>query len=403
MSEIAAWLDAQTDAQVGFLAALVRAPSDNPPGDLASHAAMTADLIEAMGLAVERLPVPAADCAAVGMVSATNLVVRHRFGSGPTVALNAHGDVVPPGDGWTHDPYGAEVDAEGWMHGRGIAVSKSDIATYLFALRALIATGAGLNGTVELHVTYDEETGGRIGPARLLAEGHSRPDFAICPGFSYDVVVAHGGCLQLEVTVRGRSAHAAWPETGVDALRGALPILQALYDLNTDLATQRSKVPGIAHPTLVVGRIDGGTSTNVVPDRVSLRLDRRIIPEEDPDAAEAVIRDVVAAAAPAEVQVAVQRLLLARPMPLLPGAERLAEPLKAHASRILGQPVGEVGVPIYADARHYTEAGVPTVMYGAGPKDPLQANGHRADERIRLSDLRAATEVVACALADLLL
>ncbi|MEQ9642262.1 MAG: M20/M25/M40 family metallo-hydrolase [Alphaproteobacteria bacterium] len=403
MSDIAAWLDTQCEAQVAFLAALVRAPSDNPPGDLAAVGAMTADLIERMGLSVERLPVPAADCAAVGMISATNLIVRHRFGPGPVVALNAHGDVVPPGDGWTHDPYGAEVDAEGWMYGRGIAVSKSDIATYLFALRALIETDAALNGTVELHVTYDEETGGRVGPAWLLSHGHSEPDLAICPGFSYDVVVAHGGCLQLEVTVRGKSAHAAWPETGVDALRGAMPILQALYDLNHDLAKQRSKVPGIACPTLVVGRIDGGTNTNVVPDRVSLKLDRRLIPEEDPKAAEATLRELIATAAPAAVQVGVERLLLARPMPLLPGAERLSEPLKKHAARVLGQPVGEAGVPIYADARHYTEAGIPTVMYGAGPKSPLEANGHRADERIRLTDLRAATEVVACALADLLL
>ncbi len=403
MSDIATWLDAQADAQVAFLTALVRAPSDNPPGDLAGHGAMTADLIERMGLSVERLPVPDADCAAVGMVSATNLIVRHRFGDGPTVALNAHGDVVPPGDGWSHDPYGAEVDAEGWMYGRGIAVSKSDIATYLFALRALIETGARLNGTLELHVTYDEEVGGRIGPGLLLAKGHSDPDFAICPGFSYDVVVAHGGCLQLEVTVRGRSAHAAWPETGIDALRGTMPILQAIYDLNHELAKQHSKVEGIASPTVVVGRIDGGTNTNVVPDRVSLRLDRRIIPEEDPEAAEDALRALIAEAAPADVQVSVERLLLARPMPFLAGAERLSEPLKRHAARVLDQPVGEAGVPIYADARHYTEAGIPTVMYGAGPKDPLEANGHRADERIRLTDLRAATEVVACALADLLL
>jgi acetylornithine deacetylase/succinyl-diaminopimelate desuccinylase-like protein len=358
--------------------------------------------MEGMGLHIERLPVPAAECRAVGMVSATNLVVRHRFGPGPTVALNAHGDVVPPGDGWRHNPYGAEVE-DGWMYGRGIAVSKSDIATYLFALRTLIETGAKLNGTVELHVTFDEEVGGRIGPAWLLANGHSRPDFAICPGFSYDVVVAHNGCLQLEVTVRGKSAHAAWPDTGIDALQGALPILNALYGLRPELTKRRSKVDGIDTATLVVGRIDGGTNTNVVPDKVCLRLDRRIIPEEDAAAAETELRQVIDTAAPPDVQVAVDRLLLARPLTPSAGSDRLAGLLQQHGSRILGQPVGRVGVPIYADARHYAEAGIPTVMYGTGPKDPLDANGHRADERIELKDLRLATEVVACTLADLLL
>jgi acetylornithine deacetylase/succinyl-diaminopimelate desuccinylase-like protein len=398
---IIAWLDAEAQAQIDFLAALVRQPSDNPPGDCAAHGKLTGDLIEAMGLTVERLPVPAAECRAVGMVSATNLVVRHRFGPGPTVALNAHGDVVPPGDGWRHDPYGAEVE-NGWMYGRGIAVSKSDIATYLFALRALIASGAKLKGTVELHVTYDEETGGRIGPAWLLAEGHSKPDYAICPGFSYDVVVAHNGCLQLEITVRGKSAHAAWPDTGIDAMQGALPILNAIYGLRPALAERRSKVDGIDTATVVVGRIDGGTNTNVVPDKVILRLDRRIVPEEDATAAEAELRALVAQAAPADVQVSVELLLLARPLTPTPESQRLAELLQRHGAQVLGQPVGRVGVPIYADARHYAEAGIPTVMYGAGPKDPLDANGHRADERIELKDLRAATEVVACAIAELL-
>src|SRR3546814_5476317 len=98
------------------------------------------------------------------MISATNRVVRRKFGpketeGGPVIALNAHGDVVPPGEGWTRDPYGAEI-VDGWMHGRGVAVSKSDFATYAYALLALeaaAAAGAKLAGTVELHFTYDEE------------------------------------------------------------------------------------------------------------------------------------------------------------------------------------------------------------------------------------------------------
>ena len=132
------------------------------PGDCAPTAAAVAALIEGLGLVVERHEVPQALVQAHGMVSATNLIVRRRFGPGPTIALNAHGDVVPPGAGWSHDPYGAEID-EGWMYGRGVAVSKSDIATYAFALLALERSGASLRGTVELHVTYDEELGGEIG------------------------------------------------------------------------------------------------------------------------------------------------------------------------------------------------------------------------------------------------
>ncbi len=214
-------IDSTFPAQVKFLAELVRVPSDNPPGDCAPHAQRTAQLLEDMGFSVERDEVPAAEVHANGMISATNLIVRRRFGAGPTIALNAHGDVVQPGEGWTTDPYGAEI-RDGVMYGRGVAVSKSDIATYAYALRALEACDAPLHGAVELHITYDEEAGGLIGPARLLAKGLTKPDYAISAGFSYSVVIAHNGCLHLEVRIEGRSAHAARPDTGVDALEAAL-------------------------------------------------------------------------------------------------------------------------------------------------------------------------------------
>ena len=155
--------------------------------------------------------------------------MRERFGQGgPTIALNAHGDVVPPGRGWTREPYGAEIvkdDTHGpVMFGRGVAVSKSDFATYawaVLALRELEGHGVRLNGTIELHLTYDEEVGGTIGPRCILEQGLSRPDLAICAGFSYAVTTAHNGCLHTEVVVNGKVGHAAIPSTGIDALEAA--------------------------------------------------------------------------------------------------------------------------------------------------------------------------------------
>jgi acetylornithine deacetylase/succinyl-diaminopimelate desuccinylase-like protein len=394
---------AQANAREAFLAALVRAPSDNPPGDCAAHAAVTAGLLEALGFTVERHPVPAALAAAHGMVSATNLIVRHRFGPGPVIALNAHGDVVPPGAGWSTDPYGAEI-IDGWMHGRGVAVSKSDIATYAFALAALRESGLALNGTVELHITYDEETGGEIGPALLLAEGISVPDLAIAAGFSYAVVTAHNGCLHLEVTVHGKSAHAAKPQTGADALEAANAILTALYAARKTLAAQLSSFPGIGAPGLTVGLIEGGINTNVVPDRVSLRLDRRITPEEDALAAEEALRALItqSAAGFAGISVEIIRILLAVPLTPAPGAARLADILCKHASAVFGEAIPTIGAPLYTDARHYAAAGIPIVLYGAGPRSIEDANAHRADERLPLADLHKATEVIALTIAELL-
>ncbi len=229
-----------------FLAELVRVPSDNPPGDCAPHAEKSAALLEALGFVVERHVVPDAAVTANGMISCTNLVVRVRFGAGdgPVIALNAHGDVVPPGTGWTTDPYGAEI-RDGVMFGRGVAVSKADFATYAFALLALrdaAAKGAALAGVVELHFTYDEEVGGAIGPQWLLQQKICRPDLVISAGFSYGIATAHNGCLHLQVDVSGKSGHAAEPQKGIDALEAATGMLSDLYAMRKTYAATRSSV-----------------------------------------------------------------------------------------------------------------------------------------------------------------
>jgi acetylornithine deacetylase/succinyl-diaminopimelate desuccinylase-like protein len=386
-----------------FLAELVRTPSDNPPGDCAHHAERAAELLEGLGFTVERHRVPEALVRQHGMISATNLIIRQAFGPGPTIALNAHGDVVPPGEGWTADPYGAEI-IDGWMVGRGVAVSKSDIASYAFALAALRDTGAKLAGTIELHITYDEETGGEIGPAWLLSEGLTKPDFAIAAGFSYAVVTAHNGCLHLEVTVNGKSAHAAKPATGADALEAANAILTSLYASRQSLAQTVSETPGIGTPQLTIGLIEGGINTNVVPDRITFRLDRRIIPEENPAQVEAALQaQIKAAATPFPgISTVIRRILLAEPLTPAPQAAHMTALLARHASAIFGETIAATGVPLYTDARHYAAAGIPIVLYGAGPRSIEEANAHRADERLRLADLSRATEVIALTLQELL-
>ncbi len=402
-AQIHDFVAAEQANMAGMLAELVKVPSDNPPGDCAPHAKRAAQLLEKLGFTVEQHPVPADLVQANGMISCTNLIVRQKFGDGPVVAMNAHGDVVPPGEGWSVDPFAAVVK-DGVMYGRGVAVSKSDFVTYSYALLALQKLGRPLKGSIELHLTYDEEVGGGIGPEWILKTGLSKPDYAFSAGFSYAVTTAHNGCLHLEVIVNGLSAHAARPDTGHDALEAANKILTALYAYRDTLGSTRSKVEGITTPSLVVGLIKGGINTNVVPDRVSLRLDRRMIPEETPEQVEAGLRDLIAktVAGLPGISVQVNRVLLARPFGAVPGVEKLIEMLTRNASDVMGKPVGTEGIPLYTDARHYSAAGIKTVLYGAGPRNLLEANGHRADEKLVLSDLTKATEVVARTLYELL-
>ncbi len=399
-----AWVDAHFDEEVRFLQELVRVPTDTPPGNNAPHAERTAQLLQDFGLHAEAHPVPAQAVADYGMQSITNLIVRREYGgAGPRIALNAHGDVVPPGDGWAHDPYGAQIE-DGCLYGRAAAVSKSDFASFTFALRALEAIAMPSRGAVELHFTYDEEFGGLLGPGWLLAQGLTRPDLMIAAGFSYEVVTAHNGCLQMEVTVHGKMAHAAIPSSGVDALQGAVAILNALYAQNARYRSITSQVPGISHPYLNVGRIEGGTNTNVVPGKVSFKLDRRMIPEENAVEVEADIRRIIeetAASCPG-IRVEIKRLLLANSMRPLPGAQPLVQAIQQHGEAVFGEPIPAMGTPLYTDVRLYAEAGVPGVIYGAGPRTVLESHAKRNDERINLEDLRRATKVIARTLADLL-
>lgn len=398
------FIDANFPREVDFLKSLVRVPSDNPPGDCARHAEESARLLEGLGFKVERHKVPDEVAKRHGMVSATNLIVRETFGSGkgPVIAMNAHGDVVPPGQGWTHDPYGAE-EVNGAIYGRGAAVSKSDYATYAFALLALKDNPAGLDGTIELHLTYDEEAGGYTGPEWLLQQKLTKPDIAFSAGFSYAVVTAHNGVLHLEITVHGKQAHAAMPESGADALEAANRILTAIYQERKRLNRSKSKLPGIGSPKITVGLISGGINTNVVPDTITMRVDRRLIPEEKGTKVERELIALVKRAAKGkDIKVDCRRVILAEPLKPRPGVKKIVETLQRHARRELKVSIKETGVPLYTDARHYSAAGIPTVLYGAGPRSILEANAHSANEHIKLSDLKAATKIVAATLRDLL-
>ncbi len=401
--QLDAWIDQHFDEQVRFLQELIRVPSDTPPGNNAPHAERTAQLLQAMGIEAEQHPVPLAEVLAVGMESVTNLVARRKYGPGPTILLNAHGDVVPPGEGWTHDPYGGEI-VDGRIYGRAAAVSKCDFSSYTFAVRALEAVARPQRGSVELLFTYDEEFGGEVGPAWLLRRNIIKPDLMIAAGFSYQVITAHNGCLQMEVTVQGKMAHAAIPASGVDAIQAAVTILTALYAQNALYQAITSQVQGITHPYLNVGMIAGGTNTNVVPGRASFKLDRRMIPEENPAEVEATLHRIIheTAARIPGVKVDIRRMLLAKAMRPLPGNKPLVQAIQKHGEQVFGEPIPALGTPLYTDVRLFCEAGIPGVIYGAGPRTVLESHAKRADERLELEDLRRATKVIARSLHDLL-
>ncbi|MGG3006788.1 ArgE/DapE family deacylase [Geobacillus stearothermophilus] len=404
--EILQWIESERHNLIKFLRELVAIPSDNPPGDcyaIAEHIHKRLHDFQFEDVAL--LEVDPEEVREKGMVRVANVVAKTIFGDGkgPEIVLNAHGDVVAPGLGWTYDPYGGQI-VDGKLYGRGAAVSKSDIASYTFAVMALRQVTEKLSGKASLAFNFDEETGGEIGPKWMIEKGYIQPDMAFSAGFTYSIVNSHNGCLHLEIRIKGKSAHAAAPYTGHDAIEAMTGVLQALYDYRRTLDQKRSSVPGIESPTLVVGLISGGINTNVVPDQCTIRIDRRLIPEEDGEQVEMEIRELVEQVVKRYegIRAEFERILLAKSFKPTPVDSPLIQTLMANWKEIMdGEP--EIhGIPLYTDARHFAEAGVPVVLFGAGPRTLLEANGHRADEHVRIEDLVKATKIVALTLYDLL-
>lgn len=138
---------------------------------------------------------------------------------------------------------------------------------------------------------------------------------------------------------------------------------------------------------------------------MSFKLDRRMIPEEKPAEVEAMLRVIIAEAAAQMpgVVVDVRRLLLANAMRPLPGNQPLVATLQRHAEAVFAETIPALGTPLYTDVRLFCEAGIPGVIYGAGPRTVLESHAKQADERLDLADLRRATKVIARSLADLLI
>lgn len=397
---VLAEVDAAADEVVRFLQELVRIPSVNPPGEYEPIASFLAGELNDLGLEATLCAVPPELVAAAGLPAARlNVLTRLGNGAHPCLVLNAHLDTVPVSGAWSVGPFSGEL-RDGCVYGRGASDSKGRIACYAYVLVALARAGFAPTGSVVLAATADEETGGALGVRYLLETGVLAPDYAVVEGQCHAIWVAANGCLHMRVRVCGRPAHAATPERGVDAVAEAHAVLAALYAHRDELRSRGASVAGLAHPTLVVSTIAGGTAANVVADEVVLTVDRRINPGEDADAVVAELEAIVHGAT-TSAGVETEVMMLARPYGVTSEHDPLVQTLLRRSTEVLGAPAALVGIPGFTDARFFWERGVSTVNYGPAPRDHWSSNAHGGDEHQRIDDLIAATKVLALAAIDL--
>lgn len=403
------------DELVDFAAELIRIPTVNPPG------ACYRDCAEAIGRRLGGWGMEVEYVEAQGRPEHTQThprvnVVGRLPGAEPRpcIHLSGHFDVVPPGDGWSVDPFGGVV-REGRLYGRGASDMKSGIAAAALAVEAVRRSGLRLRGPVELSGTVDEESGGFAGVAHLCRTGHisaDRTDFVIIPEpFGPDrVCVGHKGVYWFDVIAHGEVAHGSMPHLGRSAIEDMAALVDAVREhlaprLTTRTSDMRVVPPEAARASINVNAMWGGQPEGVdqspcVADRCVATFDRRFVESESIEDVRAEILEVVSSVEAAEPgrRFTVEDRLVVSPV-RAPEGSPLIRALDDAIRRVRGGSAQLVASPGTYDQKHVAKiAGVePCVAYGPGPLELA----HRPDESCAIDDLVAAAQVMALTIVDL--
>lgn len=415
VDRVLAEVERARDELVDFAAELIRIPTVNPPGERYRDCAvaigqrlrgweMDVDYIEAEGRPEHTEDYPR-----------VNVIGRARGGGArPRLHLNGHFDVVPPGEGWTVDPFGAVV-RDGRLYGRGASDMKSGLAAAAIAVEAVRRAGIELRGSVELSATVDEESGGFAGVAYLCNTGRisaDTTDFAIIPEpFGPDrICVGHKGVYWCDVVARGRVAHGSMPYLGRSAIDDLAALIEAVRtELGPRLAERVTAMPVVPvasrASSINVNAIQGGQSvdggqTPCVADRCVATFDRRYIAEESLDDVRAEFAEIVrrVGADDPERHFTIQDRLVVHPVEA-PADSPVIAALSSAIRRVRGSDAELVGSPGTYDQKHFAGiAGVEQcVAYGPGPLE----EAHQPDESCSIDDLVASAQVLALAIVDL--
>ncbi len=262
---------------VALLQRLIQFPSPNPPGDTRAIADFCAAYLQAAGFATVQV---APD------ERAWSVIGRAVNGAGPSVLYHAHIDTVPLGQNahWHYDPFAGTID-QGRIYGLGSVDDKAPLAAMLYVAAQLRDRMAQMQGTLTIVCAADEEVGGQLGTKWLVDQGHIGPcDFAVVGEQTFNrTAIAHKGVLRAAFHVAGRTAHATDPWRGRNAINGMAHLILDLERYQQEVLDKRSH-PLLGPPSINVGLIQGGVGANVVADACTIRVDRRMVPGEDPQA-----------------------------------------------------------------------------------------------------------------------
>ncbi|MFY9556178.1 MAG: acetylornithine deacetylase/succinyl-diaminopimelate desuccinylase family protein, partial [Blastocatellia bacterium] len=337
-------------------------------------------------------------------------VVGHLHGARfhPTLHFNGHVDVVPPGAGWTMDPFEAEL-RDGRIYGRGVTDQKAGIAASLFAVEAIRRAGVKLAGSVEQSATVDEESGGLAGVAYLAEHGYVRPDLIdyviITEPLDYDrICLGHRGVFWFEVLMHGRIAHGSMPFLGVSAIDRMSRLIERIErTLKPSLAERRTRMPvepeGARSATINVNSIVGGQDpdspqTPCVVDLCRAVFDRRFLIEENLDDVREELVDLIEQlrVEDQELQYELKDLLIVHPT-MTSTESPLVTTMRGVVKDTIGHEPPLIASPGTYDQKHFSRiAGIEQcIAYGPG----ILKLAHQPDEYCEVEHLTAACKAMA--------
>ncbi|WP_101295784.1 M20 family metallopeptidase [Halegenticoccus soli] len=367
---------ANVDELEALIADLVSIESENPPGNERRCSEFIVEWFAERGIDASLVDEPYPDRPQVGV----------RVGEGdPALVLNGHIDVVPAGDRdhWTHDPYGAAVE-DGSLYGRGSVDMKTGVAVGMLATALLaeeIRSGE-LPGSIVFHAAIGEETA-EPGTKTLLERGYDGDYGVVLEPTGMRTATSEKGLAWYEITVRGDPSHASRPDQGENAIQRARPVLDALETYDEEIRAREHDLVGRAYATVTM--FEAGTKENVVPERATVTVDRRFLPDETVADIDSEIDELLAEVAEEHGVEASWERTRTYESAAIDTDSPLAEVFRRHAAEVADAPTEPWGVTASTDVRNFVnDAGIEAITWGPG--DITQA--HTYDEHVDLSAAR---------------
>jgi succinyl-diaminopimelate desuccinylase len=369
---------------------LVEIATENPPGRAYPECVgALVDLVEGAGLEAEVVDLETPN-------GELRSAVRSFVGEGPTLWFHGHYDVVPA----QHAGQFAPLMRDGMLSGRGSADMKGGLAAMILAARVIRDAGAPLRGRLGLVFVPDEETGGAGGSAALARAGLLGEDGIgmLSPeptgGIAWN---ACRGAISLRVTVKGTSAHVGLSHTGVNAFTHMLDVASALRDLAAEVGERRTAYaiePDAVRASILLlgGQAESGANFNVVPNRCTFTVDRRINPEEDLAEERGRLLDLLERLRAEGHDIDVD-ILQEEPAAGVSAETALGRALAAAVAEVEGTDLRFELCPGLLEIRFYASLGVPAYCYGPGHLEV----SHGPDEHVAVDALARCAEVYAVA------